>query len=369
MTFRSNVLVDLNGLTHNINILKNNIQERELCAVVKANAYGHGLKPIARKLAKLGIKWFAVSSVDEGVELRKILSDSCSILIFPDFYSGRWTDIKSNNLIPVIHNFDSLNDFASSAYKDIAFHLEIDTGMARTGFSEHDITAVIKIIKHYKLNGLDGIYSHFASSSIANKIYTDKQIVLFKSACDIISKNFGALNYVHIENSAAFFGLTDDSFDLLRCGISLYGVYPVCCSLDKPLKPLLSWLSKPIQVSTLKAGCTVSYECTWMAERDSLIAVIPVGYADGYPRATSNKGYVLINGHFVPIIGNVCMDCLVVDVSNCGLVNVDSEVVLIGEQQGATITLEDIAEWAGTIAYEIACNIAPRNQIEYVGME
>ena len=173
---RSRITIDLDNLCHNVNYLKSNNNEKILCAVVKANAYGHGINIVAKKLLNLGVQWFAVSSVNEGIELRKIIGNSNCILIFPDFYANRWEEIERYNLIPVIHNFRSLDELAGSRRSHLKFHIEIDTGMSRTGFNSKDLPKLVSKLKGLHLDGLEGVYSHLASSEENNKAYTTKQI-------------------------------------------------------------------------------------------------------------------------------------------------------------------------------------------------
>jgi alanine racemase len=362
---RSAITINLDYLRDNVTFLKKkNI--KNICAVVKANAYGHGIDKILNTLVKEGITWFAVSSVDEGIEVRKLIGKKVHIIVFPDFYCSRWQQIYQYNLIPVIHSFKVLESFLLNSHKGQQFHLEFDTGMTRTGFRVEDCPQIVKKLKCHKIN-MTGVYTHLISSIYNKNKLTCLQVERFSEVVKCLRQEINSTLISHIENSSAILFPVNGVYEISRIGLSLYGIELI----DKPetskLRPILEWVSKPIQILTVLKGSSVSYEQTWKAKRDSKIAVIPVGYADGYPRALSNKGKVLFDGRLVPIIGNICMDFMMVDVTDCGLIEIDSEVILIGGRGDVKVKISDLAKWAGTIPYEIMCNIGQRTKFEYEG--
>jgi alanine racemase len=343
---------------------KKNIEE--ICAVVKANAYGHGVGKILNTLVKEGITWFAVSSVDEGVEVRKLYGGEIKIIIFPDFYCSKWQEIHQYNLIPVIHNFEVLESFLLHSHKGQQFHLEFDTGMFRTGFRVEDCIQIVKKLQSRTIN-MTGVYTHLISSTYNKNKLTCSQVARFREVVKYLRQKINSTFISHIENSSAILFPIKGVYGISRVGLALYGIEPIDRPEKSKLRPILEWVSKPIQILTALKGSSVSYEQTWKAKRDSIVAVIPVGYADGYPRALSNKGKVIFDGRLVPIIGNICMDFMMIDVTDCELIEIDSQVVLIGEQGDFDIKISDVATWAGTIPYEIMCNIGRRTKFEYEG--
>jgi len=353
--------INLDAVSYNISQIKRQVGPKtEVLAVVKANAYGHGAVPVARAALATGASGLAVACTDEGVQLRQA-GITAPILVMG--YTPSWEvgNIVSNNLIPTVTTSELVNALASIGYssgKRFPVHMKIDTGMHRFGLMPEEAKDLASLIKDLPSLDLIGIYTHFASADEVDKSFTLQQFSNFMEAI----KDLPEVRYRHAANSAAIADLPEMALDMVRPGISIYGCYPskaVGRSLD--LKPALSLRSYVTRVLRLSKGESVSYGRTWTAERDCRVALISCGYADGLPRLLSNRGNVLIRGVRAPIIGRICMDQCLADVSHIvEQVAPEDEVVIIGRQGDEEITVEEIADQAQTISYEILCGISAR---------
>lgn len=362
---RSVVEINLAHLEDNFNEIKRLTNDQNICVVVKADAYGHGALYIAKKLVALGVNWLAVATVAEGVELREGGVLTPNILLFACDSVNYLDQVYKYNLTPTIYSLTTLKYITDNITRPQKFHLEIDTGMGRTGISAYEIKDVLEIIKENNLIHLEGCFTHFSCADDIANDYTINQLNVFKHVINEVLRERFHLTFIHASNSA---GILITSFgNLVRPGLLIYGISPLLThSSNAAFKPLLNWFTYPLQIKQLSIGNSISYNCTWTAKRKSTIAIIPVGYADGYCRLASNKGYALVNNQKAPIIGNICMDYMMLDVTSCGSVGIDSKIVLIGTQGDNMISVNNLASWSNTIPYEIMCNIGKRAEYVYL---
>lgn len=358
----------------NLNILKNNYDfirkkignKTKIAAVVKANAYGHGAVQVAKKLAELGADYFCVGSPEEGLELRNA-GIKRPILVLAEILEEQYQEIIEADLIQTVaseNTLYSLNKFAKKNNRIIKIHLKIDTGMGRIGFFPQEIPKIYQKAKELNNVKVRGLFSHFASADSKNKAFAEKQLFRFKEAISCLetleAKNTKKLE-LHIANSAAIIDLPESSFDIVRPGIIIYGLLPSKELKNQAnLKPLLSFKTKIVEIRKLPANSPLSYGSTYKTKKEEKIAVLPIGYKDGYPRLLSNKGEVLIKGQRAPIRGKVCMGQVLVSIEEIENVELGDEVVLIGKQGKEEIRAAEIADLCGTISYEIVCNLSER---------
>ncbi len=362
---RTYVTIDLEAFRRNIR----NIyawSKVPLIAVLKADGYGHGAVRLAEELEQFSFVWgYAVATIEEAVELREAgLKKRILILgyVFPAAYE---TLIKCQ-VTPTIFDTESAELLCKEAKKKnqtIPVHIKVDTGMSRIGLptAEEGIDTV-KRIAASKMLTVEGIFTHLSRADEKNPEPTQQQIGRFSKFCRDLEKEGIAVPLKHCANSAGIIGFKSAKMELVRAGIIIYGLMPSDeVSADViALQSVLSWKSAVTYVKTLPAGVPVSYGGTYITSGETVVATIPVGYGDGYPRLLSNRGSVLIRGKRAPIIGRVCMDQFMVDVTKIEGVGRGDVVTLIGRDQKEEIRMEELAELCGTINYEIACNINKR---------
>jgi len=355
--------IDLNAIAHNLSVVREKTNNRDIIAVVKANAYGHGLVEISRFFAENGIHMLGVAYSEEGILLRES-GIKIPILIFFDRDNA---DICVRyKLTPVVYDFDMAKEVSEVAGKNghrIPIHIKVDTGMGRVGIPV--ARAEDEIVKIAGLENiiLEGLMSHFSDADLQDKEFANYQIMLFKTLINKLKEQGISFRYYHMANSAAVLTLTDAHFNLVRPGLMLYGYG--CCEQEK-LRPIMRLKSKIIFLKKVPPGTTISYGRTFTTRRESLIATIPAGYADGFNRLLSNTGKVLINGQFAPVVGRVCMDTFMVDVTDIKGVDYNSDVILIGEAGDKRITAYEIAEMTQTIPYEVLTSVGQRVERRYV---
>ncbi|RCX12374.1 alanine racemase [Anaerobacterium chartisolvens] len=364
---RSWAEVNLDNIAHNtLEIRKITNKRTEIMGVVKADAYGHGVMEVTRTLLDNGVGRLAVSMLDEAIQLRKNGID-VPILILSYTDPVRAEEIIENDVTQTVFSrelADALSSAAVRLGRSVRIHIKIDTGMTRVGFMP-GYSAVKEVIEISKLPGIiiEGLFTHFASADEADKSYTYMQFERFMSICSELTRIGIHIPVRHVANSAAVMEFPEMHLDMVRPGIILYGMYP-SQEVDKSkihLKPAMTLKSNVILVKRVEAGTAVSYGRIFITDRESIIATIPIGYADGYTRMLGNRASVLINGESAPIIGRVCMDQCMVDVTDLSNnVSVGDEVVLFGGQGERNIRVEDIASMAGTINYEVVCLIGKR---------
>ena len=356
--------VDLSALEHNYRALRGMLPRGcRFLGVVKANAYGHGAVPVAKKLEALGAEYLAVACLDEAIELRQA-GISTPILILGPTFSEFAGELQRYDLTQAVQDGETARALSAAASdKPIKVHIKVDTGMSRLGFlcdEEHQDAAVEEIAEICALPGLraEGIFTHFANAD-GDEEYSMRQFTRFMDTLDKLSGRGVDFEIRHCAASAAVLNYPCTHLDMVRPGIALYGHYPdpSCEGLDGPgLLPVMTLKTRVIAVRDLPAGTCVSYGCTHTLARPSRLAVLPMGYADGLERLLSNRGEMLIHGQRVPILGRVCMDMCMVDVTDLPEVRPGDEVVVFGPE----LPLEEKADTVGTIQYELLCGVAPR---------
>lgn len=364
--------VNLNAIKHNYYEIRKHVpKEVEVMAIVKADAYGHGSKEVANLLQTVGVNRFAVAIVKEGEELRKSGITS-PILVLG--YTPR-ADIHAlleNDLTQTVFSYDMakiLSDEAGKLGKKVNVHIKVDTGMGRIGFlsSPQSIEEVKRIAALPNLN-MEGIFTHFSTADEEDASYTKKQWDIFEGFLTELRQVGIELPVIHAANSAAIMCHTYADLNVVRPGIILYGYYPSHYLNGKVLDliPAMTLKTQIVHIKELPEGHYVGYGRKYCTTHKTKIATIPVGYADGYSRNLGNKGRVLIRGQYAPIVGNICMDQFMVDVTNIDNVSLEDEVVLFGKQGEQEISVEEIASLLGTINYEIVCMIGKRVPRIYV---
>ena len=364
------VEIDLKALEGNYRAIRGKIPpDVKMLCVVKADAYGHGAVPVARTLESAGANYFGVATIDEGVELRKN-GISLPILVMGGLMP--WDELKAvrqYGLTTVVADVKSLKRIVQDAGQNklaISVHVKIDTGMGRLGFSMDEMHALASALKGARYVHVEGAMSHFACSEQRDE-YGMNQISLFKEALGILKTHAVQPHLVHMANSGAVCQYPESYFTMVRVGIMLYGSYSDRTLADKiQVRPVMKLASRVAYVKFFPSQSSLSYGRTFTTSRKTKVAYIAAGYADGIPRALSNKGAVLLRGRRCPIIGRVCMDWLLVDVTDLSHVEPGDEAVLMGGSGNDAITADEIAGQAGTIPYEILCSISRRMSREYV---
>lgn len=357
--------IDTDALLHNFKIIKQTADSK-VCAVVKANAYGHGVDIVAPLLQKAGADFFAVSNIEEAIQLRQI-GITKPILVLGYTPCEFACELANNNISQCVYSYEYANELSKEAAKynlKIKIHLKLDTGMSRLGFDcrNDNISGVDDAVKSAKLDGfeVEGVFTHFAVSDRNEHQedgFTAAQYNRFCKAINMLKSNGIDPEYKHCCNSAALCLDSDKHLNMCRAGIILYGLTPSAeLKLPQDFKPVMSFKSVVSQVKTIHCGDTVSYGRTFKAEKDMTVATISAGYADGYFRLLSNKGYVLINGKRADIIGRVCMDQFCVNVTNIRDVKRGDEVLLFGND----LPVEQLADIVDTINYELVCAVSNR---------
>ena len=365
--------IDLDAIASNMQQMKQNLSEdAKIMAVIKADGYGHGAVQIAQMLEKVDYVWgYAVATLDEAVVLKSegmkkpILVLGC---VFPDQYMEMLKyDIRMN--VYTEEMAKAISDMAAREGMTAYMHIKLDTGMTRLGFdTSEESVEIIHRISNMENVCMEGIFTHFAKADETDKTFTQKQIHDFMWMTQQLKEKGVVFAYEHCANSAAIIDVPDAHFDLVRAGISTFGLYP-SEEVRKDavrLKPAMALKSHVAFVKNIDAGTSISYGGTYTSDRTMKIATIPVGYADGYPRNLSNVGYVLIRGKKAPIVGRVCMDQFMVDVTASEGVSFGDKVTLIGKDGNETIKVEDLSELSGRFNYEFICDLGKRIPRVYV---
>lgn len=356
------VRIDLDAIRENIETVRRKTGTAVM-AVVKADAYGHGAVPVAQHLRDI-CSFFGVSSAAEALELRQAGLDN-PILILGHTPVDAFPLVVEQEIRPAIFRWEdalALSEEAQRQGKTAKFHFAVDTGMSRIGFQAEEDAAEL-CCRIAGLPGLcpEGLFSHFATADCADLSKAREQARKFDWFCDLLKQRGLEIPIRHMNNSAGLMNFTDQ-YDMVRCGIVTYGLYPSPEVDPKllPLKPALSWHSHISHVKTLPAGREVSYGGLYVTREDTRVATVPVGYADGYWRSLSGRFYVLIHGRRAPILGRVCMDQLMVDVTHIPQTQPGDPVTLVGRDGDEVITVEQIAGEAGSFNYEFICGISRR---------
>lgn len=359
--------IDLDAAAHNMRQIRKHVgPDVKIAAVVKANAYGHGSVELAKTFAENGADCFAVSSLDEAVELRRYAHIDKEIFILGHTDARRTEELLTYDIEPAVFNLKNAEFFSQEAQrlgKTLRVHIAVDTGMSRVGFQVNEFSvSEIKAIAALPNIEIRGMFTHFAVSDIKDKTFTREQYGHFRWMCKRMEEEGIRIALRHCCNSAAALELPEYYCDMVRPGIIMYGCEPSPDVDIKPydLRPVMSLRCCIAHVKLIDAGATVSYGRHYTAPSRRKIATLPVGYADGYSRILSGKVDVLYHGHRVPQVGAICMDQCMIDVSGEANVHAGDEVVLFGRQGDSFIPIEEIAAVCGTINYEIMCNISRR---------
>lgn len=354
--------IDLSALLHNLGEIRKWIgPERQIIAVVKADAYGHGAVRISQTLEEAGVSVLGVALVQEGIELRQG-GVRLPILVMGSILKEQIPSLVDYRLTPVLFQsalIPLLEKEAESQGVTLPVHIKIDTGMGRLGILPEELITFIKKILRYKRIKIEGIMTHLADADRIGSKNLSGQIRLWEKILADLDAFHLNISQIHLANSAAIASLRNLKSNPVRPGLSLYGY----SSIKKPpfsLEPVLTFKTRIVHLKTVPAGTPISYGGTFITPCQSTIATLPVGYADGYWRALSNCGKVLIHGKRAPVVGRVCMDMTMVDVTNITAPQIGDEAVLIGKQGKEFISAEEVAGWIGTIPYEVLCGIGKR---------
>jgi alanine racemase len=371
------VEISLTQLAENYRIIRNHIgPKRAMMAIVKADAYGHGLAQISTTLAKLGVDWFGVTSADEGIELRK-LGINQPILLLTGFWEGEQSALTDYDLVPAVYSEDqlqTLEDWGRHTGKRIRFHLKVNTGMGRLGIHHQEAESFLKTYARMTHVELEGLFTQFAAAEDFTTHVTEDQAERFHFVEQALERAGVTPRYLHQANSAALVCRPETWGNMVRPGGLLYGCQPTVRAaegaLDRcrplPVEGILTFKTRVIAVKEVSAGIALGYGGRYVTPRASRIAVIPAGYADGMDRRLSSRGKVIICGQFAPIVGNISMDLTLVDVTESPQLSVGQEVILIGRKGDCSLTTVDLAEMIGTISYEILCGINKRVPRRYL---
>lgn len=364
----SRIVVDLPAIAGNLRAIRDRVRV-PVMGIVKANAYGHGLVAVARHLEASGVDRLGVAFVEEGIALRRA-GIRLPILVLGGIFGPQVADYLRHDLEITVSSLDKLRQVeavAEASGQRARVHLKIDTGMERIGVHSYSCGAFIEAAAASRWCDIVGVYSHLACADDPASPMTARQVERFAEACAHFTRIGAPMPLRHLANSGGVLHAPDTWLDLVRPGIILYGVLPDPASHPAiALRPALSLVSRVVYFKVVRAGGTVSYGATWTAAVDTRIATVPVGYGDGFPRALSSRGEVLLRGQRRPIAGRVCMDQFMVDLGPDGTAYNEDEVVLVGVQGDDAIRVEDVARQAGTIPYEILTGLNERIPRHYI---
>ena len=369
MEHRTYLKIDLNRLEHNFNSVRNKLPSNvKVLGVIKANAYGHGAVEIGRFLDDK-CDFFGVACIEEAIELKRSGIKTPILILGRVFPFDIEAAVKYDIRIPIFSYADAvaLSEEAVKQNKSVPFHFCIDTGMSRIGFQVNEESAdICKRITELPNIFAEGLFSHFATADEADLSKAVEQRNKYKSFCDMLGDRGIEIPIKHLNNSAGIMNF-DEYFDMCRMGIITYGLYP-SEEVDKRLldiEPIMSWYTKISHIKVLEPEREISYGGTYKTDKPTKVATIPIGYADAFPRCLSNKGKVIINGKYAKILGRVCMDQFMVDVSDIDC-NVNDEVVIVGTKKDAHISMEELSNSAYSFNYELPCRIPARVNRVYV---
>jgi alanine racemase len=359
---RAYVKIDLDAIGHNVDLVRRKVgSDVKILGVIKANAYGHGAPEVASYLASR-VDYFAVATVEEALQLRACGINQ-PILILADVPETRLAELIRNRITITVstrRNAETLSKAASALNMNAILHIALDTGMTRIGFRYDDIQEILRIKDLPNLT-IEGIFTHYSCADMADKAYSKKQLERFGTAIYALEQQGLRIPVKHISNSAGIIEFDANHLNMVRAGILIYGLYPSDeVNPDFGLKPAMSFYARVNHVKTVEAGHGVSYGATYVTKAPTVIATLSVGYADGYPRALSGKGRVLIHGQYAPILGRVCMDQMMVDVTHIPDVVTGDFATLVGTDGNNTLSVEELADNAASFNYEFVCGIGMR---------
>jgi alanine racemase len=361
---RAWVEIDLDRLKSNLKKVTDWIgPDRKVLVAVKADAYGHSSLAVSRALAEQGVDMLGVASLEEAIELKRggaavelvILSPS-SFLEIPEIVAEGFVSTVSN-----MEYARRLSAVARAANRRMKVHVEVDTGMGRTGVNYACAADFVQQLAEAEFIQIEGIFTHFADAERSDKSFVFTQLERFNRVLDELRKRSIAIPLIHAANSAALLDVRESHFNMVRPGLVIYGIYPSgYADRHVEVESVMTFKARVAHLNRIRKGESVSYGRTYVAQRDMTVAVVSVGYGDGYPRALSNRGEVLIAGRRHRIVGVVCMDLTMVDVTDRPDVSIGDEVVLMGKSGAEEITASEIAELADTISYDVICSVGPR---------
>jgi len=338
------------------------------CAVIKSNAYGHGAAQIASLLPSA--EWFGVNSLEEGRELRR-LGVTRPILLLGHVALAELEAAVEADLGLTVYNRETIDRLSSCASlpRPARVHVKVDTGTSRQGVMPEELEDFLMLVKRSRNLTLEGISTHYANiEDTLNHEYAEMQIARFASALGVVDRTVGRPPFIHTACSAAALLFSSTHFTMLRSGIALYGLWPsretLLAAREKggsvpDFRPVLTWKTRIVQIKTIPEGSCVGYGCSYKTMRKTTLGVLPVGYADGYDRALGNRAHVLVRGRRAPVLGRICMNLCMVDLTDVPGSKLEDEVVLLGRSGDEQISAETMAEWAGTINYEVVARISP----------
>ncbi len=373
-TAPSRAIIDLEAYAHNLRIIRKQIPRNcFLIPVVKANAYGHGALPVAKRAVQEWATMLGVATVEEAIQLQDGGITTASLLILMQPSTQALDEVVARNFRVILSDLSlaqALGETARRLRKTTPVHIMVDTGMGRQGFSMEETLEAVRHVTRISHLDLEGIATHFPDAENRADAFTTVQIRQFKTLLKLLEKEGAPFEIVHAANSAAIFHYPESTFDAVRPGLATYGVWPMESPPPKiTLRPVLRWESEIILVKTLPKGATIGYGRTYEAQAPIKTAVIPVGYADGYRIGLSNRGDVLVRGTRCPILGRISMDQTVIDVTHLPGITAGEKVTLIGRDEDQEITAWDLARLSGTIPYDILTGISNRVERVYTGGE
>ena len=363
------VELDAKAPEHNLRQLRRGSAPNVLaCAVVKANAYGHGVAPVASLLPSAD--WFGVNSLEEGLQMRS-LGISRPVLLLGHVPLADLPAAVEADLSLTVYNRQTIESLSSLAPlpRPARVHVKVDTGTARQGVLPEDVEDFLRLVKNARNVVLEGLCTHFANiEDTLNHEYAEMQIARFNAALEAADRLGGRPPFIHTACTAAVILFSSTHFTMLRSGIGLYGLWPsretMVSAREKggavpDFRPVLTWKTRIVQIKQVPEGSYVGYGCSYRTMRRTVLGVLPVGYSDGYDRALGNHAHVLVRGRRAPVIGRICMNLCMVDLTDVTAARLEDEVVLLGRSGNETISAETMAEWAGTINYEVVSRISP----------
>jgi len=363
------IKIDLKAIQYNFKQVESLVAQNTVIApVIKSDAYGHGMLETAGCLASVGAEYFAVSDINEGIMLRNA-GFKQHILVLAGVLQNEMDELILNRLIPVVHDLKTADKLNQNKLikQPYPIHIKVDSGMGRLGIPIGNAIKEIGMINSFDNLYIEGIMTHLASADDIKNDFIDIQIIGFKNLICDLKKICIEPQYNHCANSAAIIRKKTNFSSMARPGIMLYGSYPSIALNNKiSLKASMEFSTRLIQVKDLYAGHYIGYGCTEKLSKDTKIGIVPVGYNDGYSRAFSNKGVMLINNKQCPVIGRVSMQLTILDLTNARDAKCGDEVIILGKQGETSISAEEIAEIIGTISYEIFCSLGRSNYREYI---
>ncbi|HLE86048.1 MAG TPA: alanine racemase [Candidatus Brocadiaceae bacterium] len=358
------VEIDLNALRHNLLAVKKRVGPQiKILGIVKADAYGHGDYEVSRVLLNNSAEMLGIAILEEGIQLRD-KGIKAPLLLLGGIFEEQIDSIIHYDLIPTVYDLklaEVLSKKATYFNKNLKVHVYVDTGMGSIGIKYDNAVEFVKFVKNLKNLRIEGIYTHCSSSDEKDSSFTNLQIKRFRDVLDALDTSKVSIPLRHMANSGAVLGYPESYFNMVRPGLSLYGLYPSeDVSRDIGIKPVMSFKTRIIHIKDMNVGDVVGYGRTYRIDKPTRVATLPLGYDDGYNRLLSNQGKVIIRGKKASIIGRVCMDQCFVDVTNIKDVSVGDEAVLYGSQGQETVSIESIAKQLNTIPYEVTCSISKR---------